>query len=102
MDDVELLRDFARNRSQESFAALVTRHIDLVYSASKRQLHDPGAAQDATQQVFLLLAQKAHRLTGTQLSAWLFATTRYVCANARGSSAADPPRAKGRRNATGI
>ena len=83
MDDLQLLQEFARNRSQEAFAALVNRHIDLVYSAALRQLHDPGAAQDATQAVFLLLAQKAHRLTGTQLSAWLFATTRYVCANAR-------------------
>src|SRR3954447_9019154 len=83
--DVELLQQFARDRSQEAFAALVGRHIDLVYSAANRQLHDPGAAQDATQQVFLLLAQKAHRLTGngTHIPAWLFATTRYVCANAR-------------------
>jgi RNA polymerase sigma factor (sigma-70 family) len=83
MDDVRLLQEFARDRSQEAFATLVSRHIDLVYSAALRQLHDPAAAQDATQAVFLLLAQKAHRLTGTQLSAWLFATTRYVCANAR-------------------
>src|SRR5262249_46030317 len=84
-----LLQDFARTRSQQAFGTLVGRHIDLVYSAARRQLHDPAAAEDATQAVFLLLAQKAHQIrsTGTQLSAWLFATTRYVCANARRKAA---------------
>jgi RNA polymerase sigma factor (sigma-70 family) len=83
MGDSELLRQFSAGRSQDAFAAIVARYVDLVYSAARRQLHDPGAAEDATQAVFVLLADKASRLQGTQLSAWLFATTRYICANAR-------------------
>src|SRR6266480_4458487 len=75
--DSRLLDEFLRTRSQDAFAALVRRHVDLVYSAARRQLGgNCAAAEDATQAVFLLLAQKADQLGGTLLCAWLFATTR--------------------------
>src|SRR5688572_27670944 len=82
--DADLIDQFAATRSPQAFAELVRRHVDLVYSAARRQSLDDADAQDATQQVFALLASKAPTLRGTpQLSAWLFASTRYVCANAR-------------------
>ena len=72
MDDSQLLQQFARDRSQDAFGALVGRYIDLVYSAAKRQLHDPGAAQDATQAVFLLLAQKAQQKSvNVRMPTWI-------------------------------
>ena len=37
MDDMELLRDYAMRHSDEAFTTLVTRHIDLVYSAALRK-----------------------------------------------------------------
>jgi RNA polymerase sigma factor (sigma-70 family) len=85
VDDPSLISQFARSASQQAFATLVERHVSMVYSAARRQLGgDHAAAEDATQQVFILLAQKAASLPpGTHLSAWLFKTTRYVCANAR-------------------
>jgi len=36
MDDMELLRENATGHSEEAFATLATRHIDLVYSAALR------------------------------------------------------------------
>src|SRR5215207_6182611 len=84
ISDGELIEQFAATRSAQAFGEIVRRHVDLVYSAARRQSFDDADAQDATQQVFALLAQKVRQLRGTHhLSAWLFASTRYVCANAR-------------------
>jgi hypothetical protein len=37
MDDNALLRQYAENDSDEAFATLVTRHVNLVYSVAMRQ-----------------------------------------------------------------
>jgi uncharacterized protein (TIGR03435 family) len=83
MQDMELLRDYALNRSEPAFAALVERHVGLVYSAAMRQLHDAHLAEDVTQAVFVTLARKAGHLSDrTILSGWLLIATRYT-ANAQ-------------------
>lgn len=77
MNDWELLKDYCRNGSEEAFATLVNRHLDLVYSAALRQVRSPEAAQDVTQSVFADLARSAHRLKpDTLLPAWLYEVTR--------------------------
>ena len=57
--DLDLLQQYARNDSEEAFAALVQRHLDLVYSAALRQLRSPQLAEEVAQSVFADLARNA-------------------------------------------
>jgi RNA polymerase sigma factor (sigma-70 family) len=80
--DSELLRQYAREKSDAAFAALVARHVNMVYSAALRKTGNPAAAQEITQAVFVILAQKANRLLPhPALSGWLYQTTRLTAAN---------------------
>ena len=79
MDDRQLLNQYLADRDQQAFAELVRRHIDLVYSAARRQVADDSAAQDVTQQVFLTLATKGGTIRGHELlGSWLFTVTRFA------------------------
>ncbi len=82
-DDRALVQAYARSGSEEAFAALVTRHVNLVYSVALRQVRDPHLAEEITQTVFILLARKASSLgSQTVVSGWLCQTARYVSARA--------------------
>jgi RNA polymerase sigma factor (sigma-70 family) len=82
MNDNALLRQYAENGSDEAFATLVTRHANLVYSVAMRQVGNPHEAEDITQAVFIILAQKAAQLRqGKALSSWLFQATRLTANN---------------------
>src|SRR4051812_11690380 len=80
--DTELLREYAEQNSETAFAALVERHINLVFSAAIRKTGNPDAAEEITQAVFIILAQKAAALRKeTVLSGWLYQTARFTAAN---------------------
>ena len=84
MEDWRLLRQFVDTGSEEAFARLVERHRRLVYSTCRRELTDTTQAEDATQVVFLVLAQKAKSLRReVVLSGWLFQTARYAARDMR-------------------
>ena len=90
-DDIELLRGYARDRSESAFAELVGRRLNMVYSAARRQVGgDAQLAEDVTQAVFTELARRSAALSQhPRLCGWLHRTTRY--------KAIDAVRAKRRR-----
>jgi RNA polymerase sigma factor (sigma-70 family) len=87
--DSELLRQFARTNSQDAFAELVERHVNLVYSAALRQVNGDGHfAKDAAQTVFADLARKASSLSRREnLTGWLYTSAHFAAAKiARGEN----------------
>jgi RNA polymerase sigma factor (sigma-70 family) len=81
-DDSALLRQYTENQSDEAFTALVTRHVNLVYSVALRHVGNTYNAEEITQAVFIILARKAGQLRHDKaLSSWLFQTTRLTANN---------------------
>ena len=90
--DLDLLRQFARGNSQDAFAEIVRRHLNLVYSAALRQVRSPQLAEEIAQSVFADLARVAATpsspLRGgdasphTGLTPWLYAVTRRTAIDA--------------------
>ena len=80
MADMELLRQYAHRNSEAAFAALVTRYVNLVYSAALRQVNgDAHLAQDVAQTVFADLARKAGSLARREtLTGWLYTSAHYA------------------------
>jgi RNA polymerase sigma factor (sigma-70 family) len=82
-DDLTLLREFAASHAEAAFAALVSRHVDLVYSVALRQVRDPHLAGEITQAVFIILARKADKISPhAVLPGWLCRTARHAGADA--------------------
>ncbi len=87
--DSGLLRRYAVRRSEEAFAELVRRHLDLVHSAALRRVGGNDAvAADVAQSVFIELSRQAGRLVShPALAGWLYtATHRIASRHVRGES----------------
>ncbi len=70
------LAAYVQSHDEAAFAKIVQEHIGLVHSAALRCVHDRTAAEEITQQVFILLAKKAGSLKPTgSLGAWLYRST---------------------------
>ncbi len=78
MDDTQLLCTYVTERSEDAFRGLVRRHIALVHGVARRQAGiDAHLADDVTQRVFVLLAQKASSFAGhATLAGWLYTAAR--------------------------
>lgn len=81
-NDHNLLREYLGG-SNEAFAELVRRHLDLVWAAARRQTRSQVQAEEVTQSVFIHLARDAGRIApGTPLPAWLHLVTRHTAMDA--------------------
>ncbi len=80
IEDAELLRRYAAERSEAAFAELVQRHLGLVYSVALRQVErDAHLAEDVAQKVFSDLARKAAPLSRHPvLTGWLYRSTQFT------------------------
>lgn len=82
MEDHELLCEYVEHRSDRAFAALVERHIDLVYATALRSVQDPHLARDIVQKVFIQLACKPGSIRDARvLAGWLYRTARFTAAS---------------------
>jgi len=84
--DLDLLRQFARENSQDAFTALVDRHVNLVYSAALRQVRSPQLAEEIAQSVFADLARSGTGILPVNetnsLAPWLYTVTRRTAIDA--------------------
>ena len=77
-DDRELLARYVDEGSQEAFALIVDRYLNLVYASALRQV-DHELAADVAQLVFVNLARKARTLPRhIPLAGWLHRDTRFT------------------------
>jgi RNA polymerase sigma factor (sigma-70 family) len=76
MSEDQLIAEFQRTRSEDAFAALVRRHVDLVFAAALRQVGDRGMAEEISQNVFAALARKASSIGRHKtIAGWLYHAT---------------------------
>jgi RNA polymerase sigma factor (sigma-70 family) len=79
LSDAELVLRYARGREENAFAEIARRHGPMVYATCRRLLGEGGAADDAAQAVFMLLARKAGSLSRREaLAGWLHGAARLV------------------------
>jgi len=76
----QLLAEYGKTGSEEAFRELVSRYVDLVYSAAVRLVNgDAHLAEDVTQTVFADLAGTARSLSKeAMLGGWLHRHTCFV------------------------
>lgn len=83
LTDRQLLARYVNEDSQEAFAELVARHLELVYGTAARCVGSSALAEDVTQTVFMQLARKAATLSSEgSLAGWLHRHTRYSALDA--------------------
>lgn len=85
VNDGELLSRFATTGNQQAFSHLVGRHGGMVLRICRRiSGGDPHAAEDAAQDVFLMLASRANALkTRMSVAGWLYRTAWHVATRQR-------------------
>lgn len=81
--DIELLRQYVQNRSADAFERIVREYAGIVLASARRQVGDAALAEDVTQAVFIVLANKAPSLMNLPtLGGWLMKVTRYAAIDA--------------------
>ncbi len=78
--DSWLLRRFAQTRENRFFDELASRFRPQIVGWALSMLHDPEEAEDAAQEVLLIVFHKADTFKQeSRLATWLYAITRNAC-----------------------
>jgi RNA polymerase sigma factor (sigma-70 family) len=87
--DRQLLENFTTTGNQSAFAALLERHGPMLLGLCRRQVRDPGLADDVIQATFLVLARKANSIRRRDsIAGWLWGVARRLARQAQLSEAA--------------
>jgi RNA polymerase sigma factor (sigma-70 family) len=79
--DIQLLRKY-REGSHDAFRELVRRHVNMVFSAARRQSCSHTQAEEIAQSVFIQLARDAGKISSNApIAAWLHLVTRHTAIN---------------------
>ena len=68
-NDLELLHEYVTDGSERAFSALVSRHVDLVFSTAFRQVRNSHLAEEITQAVLLFWPERQIN-SGKELFWW--------------------------------
>ncbi len=81
--DAQLLKQYAEQGNEASFAVLAEKYGSLVYGACRRITGEDTLAEEASQAAFLVLARKSRKLLNqASVGGWLFRTARFCALNA--------------------
>ncbi len=81
--DLQLLKQYVEDGSEQAFGTLVNKYMDMVYSSAMRRVGNQHLAEDVAQSVFMVLARKAHAFDRDAIVvSWLFRTTRFAALKA--------------------
>src|SRR6185503_13780005 len=85
--DQDLLAQFARNRDEAAFQALVRRHGPMVLDVCRSVLDNEADAEDAFQATFLVMARKARSIRKPgALGCWLHGVAYRIALDSRRKS----------------
>ena len=80
MTDLELLHRYAQRGQREDIEEIVRRFHSLVYGVCRRHLKHPQQAEDATQEVFLMLVKQSRRIR-SHVGGWLYRCAYHTAVN---------------------
>ena len=78
--DRQLLDRYRSTRCDDALAELVRRYADLIYAAARRQVKDPGLAEDALQNALVLAWRRIpHLREPERFEAWIHRILVHAC-----------------------
>lgn len=82
-DDHALLKQFNASRDEHAFAALVSKHLPMVFGVCLRRTENRELAEELTQNVFTRFAKKAAGISpDVNLGGWLHRAASFECSHA--------------------
>jgi len=78
MDEISLIHQ-SKEGDLDAFNRLVLHYQDMVYNQAFRMISEPDAAEDATQDAFIIAFRKIHTYRGGSFRAWLLRIVTNLC-----------------------